>query len=486
MSKLHYPILVVLLLAAFFVRVYRTDELLRFYYDQGRDAMIISDMIRNIKPVLVGPTTGLAGLLRGPASYYTLAPAYLIGQGSPIIAAYWLQIISIIGLYFSYLISRKLFSPSAGLITVFLLGFSAHIVDLSRWLSEPPLTLTTVPVLLYGLIQIRTHHHQIFWWLITALLLGLNLQFEIASAIWFLPPIILLALVSKNYRPSLKTILISTLIFILTLLPQIIFDLRHDGIMRQAIIANFGQTANPSFGFDIASISRRLILYQDTLAYILAPYTPGLFYLVILLFLPLLWLRSIRRHLLIPLVFFLVPLLVLTFYIGNSGNFYSYYLITVFPIFLILIAGTLHYYFQDRFLAPLAIIVLVVFGFTNLPILKNFLNTGINGPNSITIKNQLDSLDWIYNQSKGQPFNVDIYVPPVIPYSYDYLFRWYGQKKFGYQPSDDPQSLTYLLFEVDPDSERFHQWYDSFNTQPIATASSGGVTVEFRSQLSTP
>ena len=156
---IHYTVLILLLMLAFFTRVYRTDQLLRFYYDQGRDALVIYDMIHIPKPVLVGPTTGLAGILRGPAFYYLLLPAYLIGQGNPIVASIYLQFINLVGLVFIYLIAKKVYSPSAGLLAVFMFAVGNHLVSLSRWLSNPSPIFTSVPVMIYGLLQIIERRH---------------------------------------------------------------------------------------------------------------------------------------------------------------------------------------------------------------------------------------------------------------------------------------------------------------------------------------
>ena len=92
-------LLILILTLGFLARVYRLDMLLRFYYDQGRDAIVIHDIIHKLRPVLVGPTTGLAGIMRGPAFYYLLLPAYLVGRGDPVIAAVWLQLLNTFGLF---------------------------------------------------------------------------------------------------------------------------------------------------------------------------------------------------------------------------------------------------------------------------------------------------------------------------------------------------------------------------------------------------
>src|SRR3990167_8398219 len=74
----------IILLSAFFLRVYRVNEILGFYYDQGRDALVIWDLWHNGKFFLIGPTTGIAGIFRGPFYYYLIAPLYLIGRGDPV------------------------------------------------------------------------------------------------------------------------------------------------------------------------------------------------------------------------------------------------------------------------------------------------------------------------------------------------------------------------------------------------------------------
>ena len=484
--KLHFVILVLLLLGSFFVRVYRTPDLLRFYYDQGRDALVVADMIKDHKPVLVGPTTGLAGILRGPAFYYLLLPAYLIGQGSPVTAAIWLQIINTFGLFIFYLVAKHLFSPLAGLIAVFLMGFSAHMVDLSRWLSEPSLILTSVPLTLYSLIQVLRSRTLQVWLPIVALVLGLNLQFEMASEIWFIPVVlILLFLRGRTLQIPRRTLFISVVVFLLTFAPQVIFDLRHQGIMRKAIIENFASQSASSFGFDQKTVESRLKLFFDTYTYIVSPGYSWTLPLTTILLLPIFFFHRLRKQFLLPLIFFTTPLLILTFFTGNSGNFYTYYLLGTFPIFLLLVSGILSVYLSRSsivFVAPL--LILTIYSFSNYRVLGNFLRQGINGPNSITIRNQLDNIDWIYQQAADEPFSVDIYVPPVIPYSYDYLFRWYGQNRYGYTPNPSPQTLEFTLYEVDPDGDRFASWYQGHTADHpslLNEFSSGGVHTELRS-----
>ncbi|PIS14569.1 hypothetical protein COT64_01910, partial [Candidatus Shapirobacteria bacterium CG09_land_8_20_14_0_10_39_12] len=92
----HILLFVILFFAAFF-RLYRLDQLLGFWYDQGRDALVIWDLIHYQKFFLIGPVTGIEGIFLGPFYYYLLTPFYLIGRGNPVTAAAglsWLTVAS--------------------------------------------------------------------------------------------------------------------------------------------------------------------------------------------------------------------------------------------------------------------------------------------------------------------------------------------------------------------------------------------------------
>ena len=71
--KFTYLFLSVVLILGLFVRVYRAGDLMGFYYDQGRDALVIWKLMHEGKPFLIGPVTGLQGIFLGPFYYYALS-----------------------------------------------------------------------------------------------------------------------------------------------------------------------------------------------------------------------------------------------------------------------------------------------------------------------------------------------------------------------------------------------------------------------------
>ncbi|MCX6705359.1 MAG: hypothetical protein NT162_03435, partial [Candidatus Woesebacteria bacterium] len=92
------------------------------------------------------------------------------------------------------------------------------------------------------------------------------------------------------------------------------------------------------------------------------------------------------------------------------------------------------------------------------------------------------AIDWIYKDSGTIAFNVDVYVPPVIPYAYRYLFLWRGNDRLA----DNQVKLLYTLQEADPDHpDRISAW---FNRQDgigkiESTVSIGLITVQKRERL---
>ena len=80
-------------LVGLFLRVYRQGALLGFYYDQGRDALKVLDILKFRDWPAIGPTTGLAGIYLGPFWFYFLAPLYALGGGNPAVAAIFVGII---------------------------------------------------------------------------------------------------------------------------------------------------------------------------------------------------------------------------------------------------------------------------------------------------------------------------------------------------------------------------------------------------------
>lgn len=235
-------LILIILLLAFILRTYRIEALLDFHYDQGRDAKIIWDLWHSGKLFLIGPTTGLDGIFLGPLYYYLIAPFYLIGGGNPVIPSIFLSFLVTLSLFVLYRTGFEI-SPSkdeaggkiAGFIALIIGTFSNYLIFSGRWLSNPtPIYLTSI-LIFFLMVKILKSSKNYYWYLIY-LLVGFSLQFELASAVFYLPILLTFTIWQRN-KVTLKTFLISTIFFSLTLLPQILFNFKHDNILVNNIIA---------------------------------------------------------------------------------------------------------------------------------------------------------------------------------------------------------------------------------------------------------
>lgn len=52
------------------------------------------------------------------------------------------------------------------------------------------------------------------------------------------------------------------------------------------------------------------------------------------------------------------------------------------------------------------------------------------------LTNEIKAVDWVYQKSDNQGFYVYSYLPSVYDYPYQYLFWWYGLKKYGFTPCE--------------------------------------------------
>ena len=171
------------------------------------------------------------------------------------------------------------------------------------------------------------------------------------------------------------------------------------------------------------------------------------------------------------LLFLGIPFVGYIFYSGNHGNLYGYYL-TGFYLPIILGISIIAARFWK-----LTIFLIVIFLFFNL---KQTIYK-FNNPDQINFSNQIQAVNWIKEDSNGQKFNVDVYVPPVIPYSYEYLLKWMDIKQ-----DENKVPLLYTLYEIDPPHpERLEAWLNRQKGigKVEGSASFGGITVERRERI---
>jgi len=446
-------------LLGLFLRTFRQDQLLGFYYDHGRDALMAADIISLKNFPAIGPTTGLSGIFLGPFWFYFIAPFYFLGNGNPAIAAMFVGLVDSLSIFLIYLLGKEFFNKKTGLISSFLWAISYYLVRSARWFASPsPVPFFTL-LLLYGLGQwLINKKNQ--WLPVVFTCLAIVSQLEAASAIFYYPAILFMLLVFKvNLKKLLKQkyFWIGAGIFLLFLAPQVLFELKNNFLMSRNLFGFFTGEVNSDSGKSwaiptISVIRDRVNYYYSTFFTKIDPH------MIIAKFLAIGWLLSLlvlffksknKKALSLSLIFLIVPSVALLFFIGNYGNLYDYYLTGFFPIFVILLSLVL-----SKVCWLILVPFIVFFVWQNGKLDYYYLIAGADGPTHISLGNQIQTIDWICQDHGTEEFNVDTYVPPVIPYSWDYLWQWYGAKN-NCRPSEERTGLLYTVWETNPDRPMF-------------------------------
>lgn len=442
-----------ILFIAFFFMTFKVGTLLAFHYDQGRDALVIWDLIHKGKMFLIGPTTGLAGIFRGPFYYYLIAPFYFLGAGNPVYPAIFLAVTAIIALWLLYKLADEISGKWAGLIALILGTFSFEIIYASRWLSNPTPMLLLSMLLIWSLFRI--YDGQKKYWILTALILGLSMfHFGSSGELFYFPAVAIFAFWNRKNLPDKNTLLKSVAVFGLTVLPLFLFDLRHGGILGgniKGFLFSGGSFSLPTYRF----ILDRLDLIGGYFGQLIfhGIYEKEILILIILSVFLLfnfgkVWINDKFK---IVVMFLASLVLGMIFFQGNFGNVYQYYLTGYYLIFLLFIAILLS---KSK---VFAILFLLIFLKSNLVSIKSYLKTTGNEETAIVLSTQTQAIDWIYKTAGGSKFNIDVYVPPVIPHSYDYLLKW----KSNSNNVEELVPMLFTLYEIDPPHpERLQLWLD--------------------------
>ncbi len=487
-----YCLLTVLLAAALFVRVYRTDQILRFYYDQGRDALVIWRFWHEGKFFLVGPTTGIEGIFRGPWYYWLIAPFYLLGGGDPVWPANFLAVLSVLAIFVLYVLAVQIEGRLSGIIAVIIASFSFYFMLDSRWLSNPTPMFLISMLLLFFMFQVMEGKR---WsWLPISFLLGLAMQFGSAAEIFYFPAIAVLAIWQRKNLPNRKILFWSLLAFFITLIPQVLFDIRHNGVLLSAIKKFLFQEESFRVSFwEVVKV--RLDSYYQLFFSKLQPVSsrPWIFMAILGLLACLLSLKSLLRNqkFIVAFLVFIFPLIGMLFFQGNYGNVYGYYFTASYLVFVLLFSVLLSLLVKRD--VGGVIVVALFFGLFfqgNFTVLKNFITGGADGPLHISLGNEMQAVDWILGDARGTEFNIDSYVPPVIPYAYDYLFLWQTNIRCGESLCgmvlDRETPLLYTLYEVDPPHpERLEAWLARQKGIGVVEdeVQFGGITVQRRTRI---
>lgn len=431
-----------------------------FLLDQGRDMMAVKGILYDNHLTLIGPSTSLRGIFQGPLWYYLLALSTGIFDGNPWGGIVLMLTISIVVLFNVYFWMKKLFGEKAGIITLFLFAVSpeASAAATYAWNPHPMWLLVVVYIFTFYSVIYKSNKFNIILWPV----IGLMFHFQIALAVFILLATIMYFLLFAKKALINKNSIIGIGLLLLTFFPQILFDIRHDFLMSKSALSFIGGSERGLFVSGEKSGYLELVrAHFDSLygnfrsAFINDGFVKNIFSLFLVVILSSIPLVMRKTNVFLKkeseFILFILKLLLIIILLTFAYPFpLRYWFLTGFQSFYLILLGLLlSKFLVNRLGKVFIILILAILTFYSLQKINLLYFNPPNDGGAEKIKGKLSAIDYIYRDSKGEPFGLLIFTPAVYTDAYDYLIFWYGKNKYDYIPHKDKKGIFYLLMETD-------------------------------------
>lgn len=235
-------LLVAVFALGIFLRLYNLPNSMMFLGDQGRDAIIVKGIFKNFNPVFIGPVTSVGNLYLGPLYYYFMLPWLMISYPSPVGPAYGVALLGIIAMFLMYHLGKEIVGKKAAIVATVFFALSSTVVNNTRFSWNPnPAPLVSLLMVFFTYRAIKKSAK---YWLLVAVCFSILIQLHYltllsaggAGLIWLYQVFTF----RQKRQKLLQLILISAgalVIFLASLTPQFLFDLRHDNLNAKAFVA---------------------------------------------------------------------------------------------------------------------------------------------------------------------------------------------------------------------------------------------------------
>lgn len=225
-------ILLLLLFLLFIgIRLFHLSERVDFGPDQGRDFLVTYQIYLDKQIKLIGPPSEYTLYGRqfffGPAPYYFILPALLMGQWNPLSVSYFIIFLNFAVLIIAVILLNKYLKEKLIVYAfTFLCCVTPLFVEYSQSYWNPyfmlPISLLLVPLLTMS--KYKPSNSLIFF-IIIGFIFGLGMQFHYSFIFAVILGVIWLMV---NKKITIKSSLSLSVGFVLGFLPLIIFELRNN------------------------------------------------------------------------------------------------------------------------------------------------------------------------------------------------------------------------------------------------------------------
>ena len=478
-KSLFVGLLMVIILASF-LRFYRLADYMTFLGDEGRDAIIVRNILIKGDLPFIGPPSSVGNIYLGPFYYYMMVIPMAIFWLSSVAAAGMNALIGVATVILIYYLGKIWFGRITALAASFLYAISPVTIIYSRSSWNPN------PAPFFALLGVwaafKSYKSKDFkWFIFVSIAVAACIQMHYL-ALMLIPTFFLLWL--YQLRSVLrKNVLFGSLgavaAFLLMILPLILFDFKHHFLNFNAIINLL--TSNKSVGFNPLGIFIKVP--QIYFSNLINRYISGDVWQIsiiasILIFIPVvkfIWDIFSRRKtewsILALSIWMLIGLIGLSFY---QGSIYDHYLGFFNPAPYLLLAASFSLILRSTskelkiFVKGGILILMILLTFFNL---KN--NPLLNPPNNQLQRTENVARTIILDSSK-MPFNFALIAKNNYDSAYQFYMELYGQK-----PKIVPAEKTRQLFVICED-----QICDPTHSPKYEIAGFGWSKIEWEKEIS--
>lgn len=450
-------LLYLLLLLITIFNVYLSSSLVRngevnFFNDVARDFLLLQEL-DDKKIVLIGPRSSTNNLFHGPLWTYINYPAFVIGNGNPVVVAWFWIFLECIFLITGFYMVGKLFGTLPAFAFIALI--SVQMVFNMGGIFHAEATIFFMPMLFFTICMYIKSKKNLYLALhLLALAIFIQLQVGVGIQFFMLSvPLIILFI----YKHRLYRHLITFSLIPLFLSNFILFDLRNNLRMAKAIFSTGG-----SFHFFVTFGSWLENRINNTISLQLFNNSVNNFFVyivfVFVMIATILLIKNVNkhRHIYLLLLFYYFGYMILSFF--NKGILLHHYVYLLIPLTTLWLVSFLAGKYKLLFMPLIGIIFYLNFIFATgyVASRESRMGTDYNSWRSLSIV-----AENIIDLQKDKEFGYFVFAPDALAYQPRYAmiynFKKAGAKAFEYTK----KPITYVIAAPPPRNDLYmtHVWW---------------------------
>lgn len=406
-------IILVIILVAGFLRIYKIDQHMTFLGDEGRDAIVMRKIMTGKHFPLVGPGTSIGNMYLGPLYYYLVAPSLWIFNYSPVGPSVFVATVGLMTIGLVWWVGRQWFGRFSALLIALLYGISPTVIIYSRSSWNPNVMPFFALLTMYGIWKIWRFGYW-RWLLISTISFAFVLNSHYLGLLLVLPILIFL-LLSPNKLDAKRYSLISMAILVFLMSPLFLFDWRHDWqnfsamktffTARQETVNLKAYKAIPNLWPIWQNVVTNLVAGRDKILGWVAAF--GIFDLSLLYLI-----RHRNRDLVFVSTWLGFSVLGLGLY---KQHIYDHYYGIIFPAIFLLLGFLINYLSKNLYLKIFTIIsALVLIGY-------NIVGNSLRFEPNDQLNRTRQIAEFINKNSGNKPFNLAL----ISKRNYDASYRYF-------------------------------------------------------------